>query len=208
MAIHPYYWNKATEELGARDEIMADLIATYKGETLSSHGDPFVTLVRAILGQQISVKAADAIWEKMTKGLGGPLTPDRLIDANDDLLRSFGLSKQKIMYLRHLAAEFLEHKFHPEHWNTMSDEEVMADLIRHKGIGRWTAEMFMIFHLMRPDILPLADIGLRKAVAHLYNFGEDLTKEEIEAIATVWAPWRTVATWYLWRSLDPVPVAY
>lgn len=207
MAIHPYYWNRATAELSDCDEVMADLIQTYQGETLSSHGDPFITLVRAIIGQQISVKAADAVWEKMLAGLM-QINPTKIIEADDDMLRSYGLSRQKILYLRHLSAEFLEQTYHPERWMEMSDDEVRKDLTRHKGIGHWTAEMFLIFHLMRPDVLPVSDVGLRKAMEHLYHFGEPLSANEMQAIASVWQPWRTVATWYLWRSLDPVVVGY
>ncbi|MBN8531175.1 MAG: DNA-3-methyladenine glycosylase 2 family protein [Alphaproteobacteria bacterium] len=205
--MHPYYWNRASKELSRNDPVMARLIRQYKGEALFSRGDAFVTLVRSIVGQQISVKAADSIWMKMVQGIG-PVTAHSVLSQDEALLRSYGLSGQKIAYLKHLSLEFHEGKFGAMAWEELEDEHVIRELVSLRGIGTWTAEMFLIFHLMRPDVFPVADIGLRKAVEKHYRDSETMNLAELEKISEAWRPWRTVATWYLWRSLDPVPVAY
>ena len=221
--------------------------------------DGFYSLLRAIVGQQISVKAADSVWAKVEKAVK-PLTPKKLLATPDESLRACGLSGQKVAYARNVAQFFVERgiglcssplegerdlplqirggkaasKFPPTkthkrvltppqvgsrqpegiYWANLSDEEIITQLTAIKGIGSWTAEMFLMFHLARPDVLPLKDLGLLKAM-NLYYVGEEkltgkkwLTPKEYEAIAAPWAPYRTVATWYLWRALDPVPVAY
>ncbi len=203
----PHYWNRAVAQLRSADPVMAKIIAGYPRQSLIGRGDPFGTLARSIVGQQLSVKAAASIWAKLVNDLGN-ITPSNFVAAQEDRLTALGLSRRKAQYLRELGVNFQDGRLKPAAWKKADDETVIAELIEVKGIGRWTAEMFLIFHLMRPDVLPLGDIGLRKAVARHYNDGVALTDAEIDSIAKPWQPWRSVATWYLWRSLDPEPVAY
>ncbi len=200
-------WDLACKELARRDPVMAERIRQAGSERLTGKGDPFRTLVRSIVGQQISVKAADAIWRRLMV-VCPDCRPAGIAAAGEASLASCGLSKRKIDYLQDLAFHFLARKIRIDYWKDMSDEEVIADLVQVRGIGRWTAEMFLIFNLLRPDVLPLDDVGLQKAVSALYFSGQSVSRSEIRKIATNWVPWRTVATWYLWRSLTPLPVEY
>ena len=200
-------WDLACKELARRDPVMAERIRQAGSERLTGKGDPFRTLVRSIVGQQISVKAADAIWRRLMV-VCPDCRPAGIAAAGEASLASCGLSKRKIDYLQDLAFHFLAHKIRIDCWKDMSDEEVIADLVQVRGIGRWTAEMFLIFNLLRPDVLPLDDVGLQKAVSVLYFSGQSVSRSEIRKIAANWVPWRTVATWYLWRSLTPLPVEY
>lgn len=202
----PDYWNKAIQHLGKADPVLAAIIARYKGETLASRGSAFFSLARAVVGQQISVKAADSVWRKLEAGLGGEVLPERILEMDTPALRSFGLSGQKAIYLQELSQFFITRK--TIHWHRKDDEEVIADLISIKGIGKWSAEMFLIFHLMRPDVFPIADLGLRKAIEKHFGNGKPMTPKAMQKLAEAWQPYRSVATWYLWRSLDPVPVEY
>ena len=200
-------WDLACKELARRDPVMAERIRQAGSERLTGKGDPFRTLVRSIVGQQISVKAADAIWRRLMV-VCPDCRPAGIAAAGEASLASCGLSKRKIDYLQDLAFHFLARKIRIDCWKDMSDEEVIADLVQVRGIGRWTAEMFLIFNLLRPDVLPLDDVGLQMAVSALYFSGQSVSRSEIRKIATNWVPWRTVATWYLWRSLTPLPVEY
>lgn len=186
---------------------MADLVARFPGRGLVSRGDPFTTLARSIVGQQISVKAADAVWSRFV-GAVSAMTPQAVLLAGPEGLADCGLSRRKIEYLVDLSRHFVEKRLKPDRWRSMDDEEVIAALVDVRGIGRWSAEMFLIFHLLRPDVLPLDDLGLQKAVALHYFDGAKLPREDLAAFCNRWRPWRSVATWYLWRSLDPVPVEY
>jgi DNA-3-methyladenine glycosylase II len=203
----PPYWPQATRELAARDAVLDTLIARYRGLALGSRGDAFSTLARSIVGQQISVKAAQSVWDRLAGRLGtvapGPLARCRLAT-----LRDCGLSGRKAGYLKDLARKFLDGTLDPVRWHALEDEALIAELTRVRGIGRWTAEMFLIFHLARPDVLPLADLGLQRAICLHYNRGRPLSLARMRAIGATWAPWRSVATWYLWRALDPIPVEY
>ena len=203
----PDYWDIARRELAARDAVMGQLIARYPGGTLASHGDAFYTLARAIVGQQISVRAADAVWARLEAQMR-IVTPDSALSASADALRGCGLSWRKAEYLHDLALHFADGRLGDSFFNSADDAELLARLTAVRGIGRWSAEMFLIFHLMRPDVLPVDDIGLLRAIGVHYRDGEKVSAREARQIAAVWAPWRTVATWYLWRALDPVPVAY
>lgn len=203
----PPYWQDAIAYLSDQDEIMAQLITTYCDETLMNYHNPFYTLMRAIVGQQISVKAADAIWARLELNIQ-TFSPQKLLEIDETQLRQWGLSRQKISYITNIAHGFEDGIFTPHLWSTMSDQEVANQLISIKGIGRWTAEMFLIFHLHRPDIFPIADLGLINAVNCHYSQESSLSKQSILDLSQQWKPYRTVATWYLWRSLDPVPVQY
>lgn len=209
--VSPSYWNKAKRVLSAADPTMASIIAAHPRVKLESRGDAFVTLTRSIVGQQISVKAAAAIWLRFCKACG-ETSPQGILRRRATTLRRCGLSDRKVEYIRDLAAHFVSGKVDPSRFDEQSDEEIIAELIDIRGIGRWTAEMFLIFNLLRPDVLPLDDLGLLKAVSLHYLEGEPVLgrdgRAKVGQVAAAWAPWRSVATWYLWRSLDPVPVTY
>jgi len=204
----PDYWDSAVVELGKRDRVMRRLMADHPDVWLESRGNPFVTLARSIVGQQISVKAAESVWQRVLTNCGKRLTPTAVINAGPDLLRQSGLSGRKAEYILDLAGHFKNRLVRPARWSDMTDEQVIAELTDIRGIGRWTAEMFLIFNLQRPNILPLDDIGLLKAISLLYFSGEPVSRYEARDVAQGWDPWCTVATWYLWRSLDPIPVEY
>jgi len=209
----PPYWDDAARLLAERDPVLRTLIAAYPGLHLTRRGDPFTTLARAIVGQQISVKAAQTIWERLVTLCAVAATPT-LLDARRvqrrriATLRACGLSERKAEYIRDLARHFVSARLDPATWPALDDEALIAALVDVKGIGRWTAEMFLMFHELRADVLPVDDIGLQKAVARHYFDGERRSLDELRALGETWRPYRSVATWYLWRSLDPIPVEY
>ena len=197
-------WEVATKELSRNDPVIMKIIKLYSGDKMQLKNNAFLTLVRSVVGQQISVKAADSVWKKLEELCRDSIEPERIKSFSEDELRSAGLSRSKANYIQNIAkSDILE-----VDWSNLDDEEAINLLCKIKGIGRWTAEMFLIFHLARPNILPLGDIGLIKAIELNYNNGEKMSKEELEAYRQKWSPWCTVATWYLWRSLDPIPVNY
>lgn len=204
----PDYWEQAVADLIKRDRVMRRLIPDHPGIWLESRGNPFVTLARSIVGQQISVKAAEFVWQRVLANCGKRLNPAAVIAAGSDVLRSSGLSTRKVEYILDLAGHFKNRQVRPARWSEMDDESVIGELTDIRGIGRWTAEMFLIFNLQRPNVLPLDDIGLLRAISLLYFSGEPVSRYEAREVAQNWHPWRTVATWYLWRSLDPIPVEY
>ena len=197
-------WEVATKELSRNDPVIMKIIKLYSGDKMQLKNNAFLTLVRSVVGQQISVKAADSVWKKLEELCRDSIEPERIKSFSEDELRSAGLSRSKANYIQNIAkSDILE-----VNWSNLDDEEAIDLLCKIKGIGIWTAEMFLIFHLARPNILPLGDIGLIKAIELNYNNGEKMSKEELEAYRQKWSPWCTVATWYLWRSLDPIPVNY
>ncbi len=265
--LSPDYWGEAKHYLSAKDPIMAGIIANYPEGALTCRGHAFETLCRSIVGQQISVKAADSMWGKFEAvlkdtsfrrmtGSGARrsrprdkhgvtdrelwMHPDTILIFSDEPLRACGLSRQKIAYLRNIAEFFNDEprRLNHGHWHAMEDEVIIEQLVSIKGVGGWTAEMFLIFHVMHPDVFPIGDIGIQKGIELHYNCpplrsadlrdgtrlkaGSDICPRRAswdalhkkqkpyyyELVAEQWAPYRTVATWYLWRSLDPVPVAY
>ena len=201
----PSYWEQAKIELLKRDRIMKKLIPQFGDLHLIGHADPFTTLARSVIGQQISAKSADTVWQKLL--LACPkCTPTQVLKAGPEQLAAFGLSKRKTEYILDLAGHFKAKLVHASEWAEMDDEAVIAELVQIRGIGRWTAEMFLIFNLLRPNVLPLDDPGLIKGISVNYFSGEPVSRSDAREVAANWEPWRTVATWYLWRSLDPVPV--
>ena len=203
----PIFWRPACKALSGADPVMAAIIAQHRDSFLVSRGDVFTTLARAIVGQQISVKAAAAVWARFLKVVH-PLSPGRLATLTISDLEDCGLSGRKREYLVGLGRHFAERPSLESSLQAMTDEAVIAALTEVRGVGRWTAEMVLIFALLRPDVLPLADLGLMKAMALHYRNGRDISPPQAERLAAVWMPWRSVATWYLWRSLDPEPVDY
>ena len=197
-------WEVAAKELSRNDPVIMKIIKLYSGDKMQLKNNAFLTLVRSVVGQQISVKAADSVWKNLEELCRDSIEPERIKSFSENELRSAGLSRSKANYIQNIAkSNILE-----VNWSNLDDEEAINLLCKIKGIGRWTAEMFLIFHLARPNILPLGDIGLIKAIELNYNNGEKMSKEELEAYGQKWSPWCTVATWYLWRSLDPIPVNY
>lgn len=203
----PAYWEDAKLELMKRDRILRKLIPQFGDLHLTGRGEPFMTLARSIVGQQISVKAAETVWQRLLL-VCPKCTPLQVLKAGGDRLAACGLSKRKAEYILDLADHFKARRVHADQWTEMDDEEVIAELVQIRGIGRWTAEMFLIFNLLRPNILPLDDLGLLRSISLNYFSGEPVSRSDAREVSANWEPWRTVATWYLWRSLDPVPVEY
>ncbi|WP_370363952.1 DNA-3-methyladenine glycosylase [Pandoraea sp. XY-2] len=206
-ATRPLYWDQACADLMKRDRILKKLIPQFGPAHLTGRGEPFVTLARSIVGQQISVKAAQAVWDRVQAACP-KLTPAQFIKVGHDALAGCGLSRRKAEYILDLATHFKSGALHVDAWASMDDEAVIAELTGIRGIGRWTAEMFLMFNLLRPDVLPLDDVGLINAISVNYFSGEPVTRSEARDVAANWEPWRSVATWYMWRSLEPVPVEY
>ena len=209
--VTPAYWDEACKHLSRRDRVMRKLIPQLGEGRLQSRGDAFTTLARSIVGQQISVKAAQSVWDKFAALTSDPPTrihPSAVLSLAIADMRAAGLSARKIEYLVDLAAHFESGAVHVPMWQQMDDEAIIEELVAIRGIGRWTAEMFLIFHLMRPNVLPLDDLGLIKGISVNYFSGEPVSRAEAREVGDAWAPFRSVATWYIWRSLDPLPVDY
>lgn len=203
----PDYWAEACRHLVHKDRVMKRLIPQFGQACLQSRGNAFVTLARSIVGQQISVKAAQSVWDKFAR-LPRQVTPGHVLKLKVEDMRAAGLSARKVEYLVDLALHFDSGAVHVKSWESMDDEAIIAELVAIRGIGRWTAEMFLIFHLMRPNVLPLDDVGLINGISQNYFSGEAVSRSDAREVARAWAPYCTVATWYIWRSLDPQPVAY
>ena len=203
----PEYWAEATKYLARRDRVMKRLIPQFGDACLQSRGDAFTTLARSIVGQQISVKAAQSVWDRFAK-LPRKMSPANVLKLKVDDMRAAGLSARKIEYLVDLALHFDSGAIHVDSWKAMDDEAIIAELVGIRGIGRWTAEMFLIFHLMRPNVLPLDDVGLITGISRNYFSGDPVSRSDAREVAAAWAPYCSVATWYIWRSLDPLPVEY
>jgi DNA-3-methyladenine glycosylase II len=216
--VTPVYWDDACKHLARRDRVMKKLIPQFGEARLQSRGDAFTTLARSIVGQQISVKAAQSVWSRL-EARAKEVTPERIARMRAPTLRSCGLSDRKVEYVRDLARHFRDGVVDPGQWARLDDEAIIDQLTQVRGVGRWTAEMFLIFNLLRPDVLPLDDLGVLRAVAQHYGGNDAATlsftgaqgralRTAVSEVGERWRPWRTVATWYLWRSLDPVPVEY
>ncbi|MEY3674902.1 MAG: DNA-3-methyladenine glycosylase [Pseudomonadota bacterium] len=205
--IKPAYWEEACKHLAKKDRVMRRLIPQFGDVCLESRGDAFVTLARSIVGQQISVKAAQSVWDRFAS-LSKSLTPANVLKLKVDDMRASGLSARKVEYLVDLALHFSNGTVHTRQWADMDDEAIIDELVAIRGIGRWTAEMFLIFYLLRPNVLPLDDVGLINGISHNYFSGEAVSRSDAREVASAWAPYCSVATWYIWRSLDPQPVAY
>jgi DNA-3-methyladenine glycosylase II len=205
--VTPEYWDDARRYLTRKDRVMKRLIPQFGTACLQSRGDAFTTLARSIVGQQISVKAAQSVWDRFS-ALPKRMTPANVLKLKVDDMRAAGLSARKIEYLVDLALHFDSGAIHADAWQTMDDEEIISELVGIRGIGRWTAEMFLIFHLMRPNVLPLDDVGLISGISKNYFSGDPVSRSDAREVAAAWNPYCSVATWYIWRSLDPLPVAY
>ena len=201
MLVH---WDKAIEELNKKDKIISKIISQYPNERMVMKNNSLHTLLRSIVGQQISVKAADAIWNRLEKACNYKVTEKNILNFDKSELREIGLSNTKADYIFNVVnADITKND-----WEEMVDDEIISKLCEIKGIGPWTAEMFLIFRLGRPNVLPLGDIGLVNAINLHYNAKEKLSKTELAKFKDKWSPWCSIATWYMWRSLDPIPVEY
>ena len=205
--VTPYFWAEACKHLMKKDRVMKRLIPQFGDACLETRGDAFMTLARSIVGQQISVKAAQTVWDRFAL-LPSKMTPANVLKLKVDDMRAAGLSARKVEYLVDLALHFDNGQVHVDAWTGMDDDAIIDELVAIRGIGRWTAEMFLIFHLMRPNVLPLDDVGLINGISQCYFSGDVVSRSDAREVALAWAPYRTVATWYIWRSLDPVPVVY
>jgi DNA-3-methyladenine glycosylase II len=203
----PEYWGEACKHLMKKDRVMKRLIPQFGEASLQSRGDAFVTLARSIVGQQVSVKAAQTVWDRFAL-LPRKITPANVLKLKVDDMRAAGLSARKVEYIVDLALHFDNGALHVKKWSEMTDDAIIEELVAIRGIGRWTAEMFLMFHLMRPNVLPLDDVGLINGISRNYFSGEAVSRSEAREVAAAWAPYCSVATWYIWRSLDPVPVSY
>ena len=205
--LRPDFWDEACKHLMRKDRVMKRLIPQFKDAALQTRGNAFVTLARSIVGQQISVKAAQTVWDRFAL-LAPQMTPKRVLKLKVDDMRAAGLSARKVEYLVDLAVHFDTHQLRLNQWTALPDEDIITELTAVRGIGRWTAEMFLIFHLTRPNVLPLDDVGLINGISRNYFSGEAVSRSDAREVAAAWAPYCSVATWYIWRSLDPVPVDY
>jgi len=203
----PEYWDRAKRALAKRDPVMARIMKRHPKVFMMRRGEPFMTLARAICGQQISVKAAQSVWNRVCECVGD-ITPCNVLNRKRPQLRACGLSDRKTEYIADLAQHFVDGKIHERNWPQMDDEAIIAELTDVRGIGRWTAEMFLMFNLLRPDVFPLGDLGLQKGIRVSYFKGRKISLGRMRKVGETWRPWRSVATWYLWRSLDPLPVEY
>lgn len=212
--VTPEYWDDACKHLARRDRVMRKLIPRFGEARLQSRGDAFTTLARSIVGQQISIRAAQAVWERFaaltsalaaTDTLPAKVAPSQVLALEGARLREVGLSLRKVDYLLDLAQHFESGAVHVHDWQQMDDDAIIEELVAIRGIGRWTAEMFLIFYLLRPNVLPLDDVGLLRGISQSYFSGEPVSRAEAREVGDAWAPFRSVATWYIWRSLDPVP---
>ena len=201
------FWEQGKNYLIKKDQKLGSLIKSYPNDFLFTKSDPFLTLARSIVGQQISVKAAQSVWNRLEIKIK-KVTPQNIKKMHSNSLKSVGLSRQKVQYLKNLSDAFNNKKIKIKLWSKMSDEDIIQDLIQIKGIGRWTAEMFLIFNLCREDIFPLDDIGMIKGLCKIYQLNYPINRDKVVKIGDRWKPYRSVATWYLWRSLDPIPVEY
>jgi len=202
----PKYWEHGKKYLSKKDKILRVLIKKFKG-TLKTRKDPFFSLCKSIVGQQISVQAATSVWKKL-ENKAKKIHPKNINKLTTRQLAACGLSRQKISYLKILAKKFLNKELDIKKLKKMNDHEAIKYLIQVKGIGVWTAEMFLFFNQMRPDIFPIQVIGLLRAISKHYKTKYPPSSSQLKKFKEKWSPYCTVATWYLWRSIDPEPVNY
>ncbi len=205
----PAYWTQACQDLMQRDRILRKLIPVYRQECIQAQHGPYQTLIRIIVGQQVSLALGRKLWQQLAQACGQDLRPDCIMAHSETDLRAMGLSLRKAQYVRDAAQYFKQgDRLDPAWWQGQDDAAVVTQLCEIRGVGRWSAEMFLIFFLGRPDVLPLDDTALLKAISHHYFSGEPVSRFEAREVAQAWAPWRTVASWYLWRSMDAAAVEY
>ena len=203
----PKYWNKGKIYLSNKDKVLKKLIQTYKNEYLDLNSNYFHSLINSIIGQQISVSAADSMKTKFFK-LKRSITPQTVSKLRTTDLRKCGLSRQKILYIRNISKFFLQNKKFIKNINKTSEEEIYNNLIEIKGVGNWTIHMFLMFSYGSSNIFPTGDLGFLKAISKLYKVQLPISEKKLKLLYKKWSPYSSQATWYLWRSLDPIPVNY
>ena len=208
MNKRPKYWNSAVKYLSKKDPVMKKLISQYKDKTLTTRKDIFYSLCKSIIGQQISVQAADSVFKKFEKACNGKINPKKINKLRPTKLKRCGLSRQKVKGIKELAIKFENKSFDPKKIKFMTDEEAIIYLSSLRQIGRWSAEMILLFTLNRPDIWPVQDIGLLRSISNNYKKKYLPPKKFIEFLRKKFTPYCSVATWYLWRSIDDEPIQY
>ena len=203
----PKYWNKGMIYLSNKDKVLKKLIQTYRNEYLNLNPNYFHSLINSIIGQQISVSAADSMKTKFFK-LKRNITPQTVSKLRTTDLRKCGLSRQKILYIRNISKFFLQNKNFIKNINKSSEEEIYNNLIEIKGVGNWTIHMFLMFSYGSSNIFPTGDLGFLKAISKLYKVKLPISERKLKLLYKKWSPYSSQATWYLWRSLDPIPVNY
>ena len=203
----PKYWNKGNIHLSNKDKVLKKLIQTYKSEYLDLNSNYFHSLINSIIGQQISVSAADSMKTKFFK-LKRSITPQTVSKLSTTDLKKCGLSRQKILYIRNISKFFLQNKKFIKNINKSSEEEIYNNLIEIKGVGNWTIHMFLMFSYGSSNIFPTGDLGFLKAISKLYKVQLPISERKLKLLYKKWSPYSSQATWYLWRSLDPIPVNY
>nr|WP_311221553.1 MULTISPECIES: DNA-3-methyladenine glycosylase 2 family protein [unclassified Acidovorax] len=190
-----------------KDRVMKRLIPQLGDVALSQRGDAFTTLARSIVGQQVSVASAQKVWDAFA-ALPVGMTPANVLKLKVDDMRAAGLSARKVDYLVDLALHFDSGRLHVKDWDAMDDDAITRELVAIRGISRWTADMFLIFHLARPNVMPLDDASLIAGISQHYFSGDPVSRSDAREVADAWRPWCSVASWYIWRSLAPLPVDY
>ena len=204
----PAYWNKAKRILSKRDPVLRKIINKFNKGYLTSRKDPFFSLCRTIIGQQISTKAADSIWSKFEIKCNKKIIPDTVLKLTSRSLRNAGLSRQKINYLKNIAKSFKNKSFNIKNLKKMDDDLAIDYITQLKGLGVWSAQMFLMFNLNRPDIFPTKDIGLVRAISKNYKTSYPPSERFLNKISKLHLGYRSVFTWYMWRSIDPIDVEY
>ncbi len=208
MSKPPKYWHKAKKILSKKDPVLKKIIKKFNKEFLKTRNNPFFSICRTIVGQQISTKAADSIWVKFEKKCKRKIVPNIVLKLPRSSLRSVGLSKQKIGYLKNVALSFKNKSFNVKELRKMDDDLAIEYITQLKGLGVWSAQMFLMFNLNRPDIFPNKDIGLIRAISKNYNISYPPSQRFLNKISKLHLGYRSVFTWYMWRSIDPVDVEY
>jgi len=208
MKLPPPYWPKAKRVISKRDFVIRKIIKKYNKGFLTTRSNPFFSLCRTIIGQQISTKAADSIWAKFEKKCKKNIKPKTILKISSRSLKSAGLSRQKISYLKNIAKAFVSKSFDVSKIKKMKDKDAIDYITKLKGLGVWSAEMFLMFNLNRPNIFPVKDIGLLRAISKNYKTAYPPSKKFLEKISKTHYGYRTVFTWYMWKSIDPTDVEY
>ena len=207
IASAPDYWAEACKHLVKKDRVLRRLIPQVGDVALYQRGDAFTTLARSIVGQQVSVASAQRVWDRLA-ALPRSMTPRSVLKLKVDDMRAAGLSARKVEYLVDLALHFDSGQLHVKQWDQMDDPAIVAELVAIRGISRWTADMFLIFHLARPNVLPLDDATLIQGISQHYFSGDPVSRSDAREVAQAWNPWCSVASWYIWQSLAPLPMDY
>ncbi len=208
MSKAPKHWLMARKILSKRDPVLKKIIKKFDKGFLKTRNDPFFSLCRTIIGQQISIKAADSIWKKFEKKCKKKIIPSMVLKLSTQTLRSAGLSRQKISYLKNIAKNFKNKSFDIKDLKKMDDSLAIDYITKLKGLGIWSAQMFLMFNLNRPDIFPTKDIGLIRAISINYKKKYPPSKKFLNKLSKLHSGYRSVFTWYMWRSIDPVDVEY